>query len=626
MVVARPMTRVAESGAIMSRPESQAWRRHVTDLVIAGQVSADGIDTLVGAGLAGYAVDRLRSSGGGPEDLLNDQRLHHGRMAAAARHATVRRAAAALIRAWREVGIESLLFKGFYLAEFVYPDSSWRKYSDVDVALRSATGMGQRAMAATAAEVAERNGWRVLWRLGEPESVAGHHHSDYDGHELLQLFHTDSGISLDAHRRLVHSNVNRRHRRGKGEAVTQRVWSASKPATLDGVPVAVPAPLDAALVGLIAARSWSGDRHRLRPHDLLDLDSLMAAGQFGREQLMARASELGLAATTRLFLRRCDPTARTLDLRKPSALEANIYDALILADRSPRGLEQLYYAALLLPGKLLVTLQEYPHVVRRLRRWRAGHSQDPVATVDVVNGKRLDRRTWMDVQYAVRRSLQLNGVRSEDERELALACLQAALRRRGHVLESRSEHARIWFEYEGEVLSLDWLGNKDVAGQRNGLPGWPMTSRRNHAPGLLTRLARLGWNGVRLRLEALHQLRRVVRRLKSTPFKMLQQELMAPPGKVVPRRSAAGSSCDPAAIGRATESAARFVPEAMCVARSLAAQVMLKRRAVPSTLHFGFKRSPEGNVEGHAWLEAQGSVVTGDVGLDDFTRTATFDA
>jgi len=79
-------------------------------------------------------------------------------------------------------------------------------------------------------------------------------------------------------------------------------------------------------------------------------------------------------------------------------------------------------------------------------------------------------------------------------------------------------------------------------------------------------------------------------------------------------------------LGAAISSASRFVPGARCVAQSLAGQSMLNRRGLSSRIHFGFRRTAEGSVSGHAWLEAGGAIVVGDEGLDAFTRTATFDA
>lgn len=151
-------------------------------------------------------------------------------------------------------------------------------------------------------------------------------------------------------------------------------------------------------------------------------------------------------------------------------------------------------------------------------------------------------------------------------------------------------------------------------------------------PTLWRRVRRIGWRGIVLRLEALLLLRHILRAMKLRPFKEVRVELL-------PTTASSTASAIPSAVtrgparaemavpvGEAVASAARFVPGALCVSQALATQVLLARRGEPSVLHFGFLRSGEGDVQGHAWLEVDGSVVIGDGGLDSFTRTATFEA
>src|SRR5690606_41212376 len=87
---------------------------------------------------------------------------------------------------------------------------------------------------------------------------------------------------------------------GKARLITEKAWAAASRRQLDGTEAWIPVASDAALVGLIAGRSWSGDRYALRPHDLLDLQALMSTAGFGLAQLMERAEELGMARTTKL--------------------------------------------------------------------------------------------------------------------------------------------------------------------------------------------------------------------------------------------------------------------------------------------------------------------------------------
>ena len=138
------------------------------------------------------------------------------------------------------------------------------------------------------------------------------------------------------------------------------------------------------------------------------------------------------------------------------------------------------------------------------------------------------------------------------------------------------------------------------------------------------RLKRIGWRGLTLRLEALLLLRHIMRGLRRRPFSEVREDLV-PAATLIGPAAQHGDQERAAPVGMAVASAARFVPGALCVSQALATQVMLARRGEPSVIHFGFLRSGSGGVEGHAWLEVDGTVVIGDGALDDFTRTATFE-
>lgn len=629
------------------------WQRQVTDLIVAGEMAPDAVDAVLEAGLAAYAIDRSAHQN---HPVASDPRLAASRLIATARHAAIRSATAALVRAWSEVGIDTLMFKGFYLAEFVYPEPSWRPYSDVDLALRSTVGLAPAELAALAAGVAADHGFHVAWHLGEPETIGSHHDPGYNGHELLLLVHEATGANVDAHRRLVHSNVSRRPQSDKGEILTRTVWDAASLAEFEGVPVYLPAPVDSALVGLIAARSWSGDRHALRPHDPLDLDMLLRHGNLDRSALVARARELGLSATARLFLRRCDPRIGRVDLRVPTAVEAFTYDLMLVTERSHRGLARLWADVAAAPGTVMDVARELPGAMRQVAALRTGGA--PSRPAEAANGvdRPLDRRTWRSTQLGVRRALRLMGIAPEERRELALACLHASLIARGYAVTRHGSGEQTWLAYRSERLPTDLLERgsaratvapagedpeptgvheddheaRECSYAREERPHSPPERRR---PGFWWRLRRIGWSGVSLRFEALLLLRRVLASLESHPFQDVRASLMpVQPTKAPPDRRAYASSdvhrgdVDRAtAVGQAVASAAQYVPGALCVSQALATQVMLARRGEPSIIHFGFLRSQAGAVEGHAWLEVDGAVVIGDMGLDDFTRTATFE-
>ena len=71
-------------------------------------------------------------------------------------------------------------------------------------------------------------------------------------------------------------------------------------------------------------------------------------------------------------------------------------------------------------------------------------------------------------------------------------------------------------------------------------------------------------------------------------------------------------------IGWAVGSAARFVPNATCLPRALAAEAILRRRGHPAHLRLGVTRD-EGGVQAHAWVESYGRVVVGDGDLERFS-------
>lgn len=65
------------------------------------------------------------------------------------------------------------------------------------------------------------------------------------------------------------------------------------------------------------------------------------------------------------------------------------------------------------------------------------------------------------------------------------------------------------------------------------------------------------------------------------------------------------------AVGRAVRLVAGKVPfKAVCLQQGVAAKMMLRRRGIQSTLHFGVAPKVEG-LEAHAWLDTAGAKVTG---------------
>jgi Transglutaminase-like superfamily len=63
---------------------------------------------------------------------------------------------------------------------------------------------------------------------------------------------------------------------------------------------------------------------------------------------------------------------------------------------------------------------------------------------------------------------------------------------------------------------------------------------------------------------------------------------------------------------------------AVCFPQGIAAQRMLARRGVPSTLHYGVAKSGDGSLEAHVWVRAAGQPVVGCETAARFTLMTTF--
>lgn len=61
-----------------------------------------------------------------------------------------------------------------------------------------------------------------------------------------------------------------------------------------------------------------------------------------------------------------------------------------------------------------------------------------------------------------------------------------------------------------------------------------------------------------------------------------------------------------------------YIPGVRCLARAMAAQVLLERQGYPAQLRIGVGRDRSGQLIAHAWLEIQGRVVMG--GLKNLRR------
>lgn len=63
----------------------------------------------------------------------------------------------------------------------------------------------------------------------------------------------------------------------------------------------------------------------------------------------------------------------------------------------------------------------------------------------------------------------------------------------------------------------------------------------------------------------------------------------------------------------------------VCIQQSLAVQWMLRRRGVPSQLHYGV-RSDGGDISAHVWVSLAGQILIGEADADSHACVATFPA
>jgi hypothetical protein len=79
----------------------------------------------------------------------------------------------------------------------------------------------------------------------------------------------------------------------------------------------------------------------------------------------------------------------------------------------------------------------------------------------------------------------------------------------------------------------------------------------------------------------------------------------------IPPRPHSPRSATPAACGRATERAARLLPHSTCLARALATAALVRRHGYASTLDLHVTMTSARELDAHATLEVDGTVIVG---------------
>ena len=81
------------------------------------------------------------------------------------------------------------------------------------------------------------------------------------------------------------------------------------------------------------------------------------------------------------------------------------------------------------------------------------------------------------------------------------------------------------------------------------------------------------------------------------------------------------------AVGQAIRRAAAYTPwESACLAQSLAAQRMLKKRGIPGVFYLGAAKDDEdeAKMKAHAWSQCGDAIITGGGGHEKFTVLSVF--
>ena len=368
---------------------------------------------------------------------------------AAARHLSNRSTVATLIRRWNELGIEALVIKGFHLAEFVYTSAALRPYHDVDLVLEA--GRVPKALS-----VVEALGWTIVWRVDAPDDLRSARKSGYHGHEAALLHHPAANLSVDLHRRAVHSNHNSLPGHRTQLRLTEALLRDAESVTWDGARLRCPRAVDAVVFGLALNRCWGSDAWRVKARDYLDLATL--ADRFGitRDAILERAHELGVRRTVETYLERCDPFRTRLLLRAPTWWEVRSWNLRVTPERGPYDVQHAAMALIegVRAGLALARswrdvrdarrLVEYPSAIAdwTARRPLRPNPDDPV-----------DSRRWREMRRAVHRLQRLFRVPTDQRPAVAALAAYAWLRRRGVDPELRSRSGGT------EAASAElWLG------------------------------------------------------------------------------------------------------------------------------------------------------------------------
>lgn len=385
----------------------------------------DQSDVLPGGGLiescnlGAYAYARI------PSDAAERNRFRAAYVAGTARHLQIRASLQPLLAAWVDAGIEPLVFKGFYLAEFVHSSPAHRPYRDVDILI-------DPERASVASGIATAHGWIESWRAGTESDVLGHRERDDGGHEVMHLDHPELGVRLDVHRRIVPNKLPWTHIQ---ERLTDAVWDSAERQPWADTSIYRLCPEDSLIVGIVLNRCWTPEDWHVRPHDILDMKALTEAFDLTRDRVLARSRQLDCARTVRLFLERCDPFRGELDLSPPSAWRRHVWNLQILRERGHPTLERNVAMWSRIPNAVLDVVAAFPDVLaatRALRRDpRAAHRVGSTEPREEPT-RELSYDSWRRLKRGVRWAFRMLRIEPDEHPELWALALYRRLRDQGY--------------------------------------------------------------------------------------------------------------------------------------------------------------------------------------------------
>lgn len=156
---------------------------------------------------------------------------------------------------------------------------------------------------------------------------------------------------------------------------------------------------------------------------------------------------------------------------------------------------------------------------------------------------------------------------------------------------------------------------------------WSSQKARLEVPisTLLQRLSHTPWRDRLLLAEALFVLAGASAAISLLPFRLVVRFAALPMRE--PRLNEQRLTSVIHGVCWATQAVAHRVPwRAVCFQRGLTVHIMLRRRGVPTTLHYGVRRSDGAGLQAHVWVTHEDTFVMGGKEAPEFACLASFPA